>query len=86
MIWMQEAQGPCELTLCNPGGEYWEGAGPEELSAEQAPRLRGSESRNVALIQRECWEWAVWTTHTVYGVLYGLVEYRLSRVVSLWVL
>mmetsp|Transcript_31575 Transcript_31575/g.100679 ORF Transcript_31575/g.100679 Transcript_31575/m.100679 type:complete len:365 (+) Transcript_31575:157-1251(+) len=56
LIWMQEAQGPCELTLCNPGGEYWEEAGPEELSAEQAPRLRGGESRNVALIQREFWE------------------------------
>ena len=85
MIWMQEAQGPCELTLCNPGGEYWEGAGPEELSAEQAPRLRGSESRNVALIQREFWEMGC-VDDAYTGSFTVLVEYRLSRVVSLWVL
>ena len=59
LIWMQEVHGPCELTVCKPGGEYWEEAGPEELLGEhatKAPRLRSGESRKVALIQRAYWE------------------------------
>lgn len=59
LVWMQEVHGPCEITLCKPGGQYWEECGPEEFlggNATQAPRLRGGESRNVALIQRAYWE------------------------------
>ena len=59
LVWMQEVHGPCEMVVCKPGGEYWEECGPEELLGEdavKAPRLRGGESRSVALIQRAHWE------------------------------
>ena len=59
LVWMQDVHGPCEITVCKPGGRYWEECGPEKFlgdEAAKAPRLRGGESGGVALIQPAYWE------------------------------